>query len=827
MGKYNKKLLLCLGLFGLLSVTACGPTSNPTSNPTTNPTTTTTSPTTTVPTTTTSDQPTTPDKGVLEGEVPAGHIYNVGDQFYDFSLTSTLNETYVLSEVLKEKKLVVVNFFASWCGPCVAELPVMQEVYEEYKEDVEIIAMSAEMSDTLTLLHSKFVEKMNLTFPVGLDITDLYSHFRATGIPVSVIIDRYGTITEIHHTSIPYKSDWVKIFTKYLADNYVQPDFDNPVDPDQPDEPEGPQKPDKTMPSSSEIEAAINDSSYPFGYMNAPESDIEYNWPWLIDSKTNSIYPSNSGIDGSYSIIRSQFEVTDPENNVLAFDYTSSTEKNYDALYVLIDGVIVQKISGSVRDWKTCYAYVPTEEGSYELTLIYQKDSESSVGDDIVHVKNMRFVSVDEIVEDMYIQRPAATKYDENTKKYTKYVDLVLNNEDGYYHVESADGPLLLAELINATRWSDELTPFLVVSNGGSVIDGIDYYDVVIEYCAYAQNNGTGLTPVSEELKDALVAITNKYGDDPSENQWKELCYYYSAYGPTAEEFPSPIVGLTVKDPIKGEVGEPISVTFDTIVVPRGKYIEFTPTETGAYSFTTDTITGTFGSVYDENFELIVQSTDYTYNKITAEEPDLNIEMYAYLEANKTYYFRVAYSVVEELGTFTVLIDKVGETHEQLLLASDSTAFTTDGEDFDLEGEVGIISRNIPYEIDEDGYYRHVRKDGTLGSYVYADFISNSSMFFSYGKPISIKKLVELGGANLDWGVNEDAPDTETGVEDLTEEFEYYIELSESQESPLIPVDIELAGLLQKLMDYYSFYGVKDSWMKLCFYYEYFGPSSK
>ena len=100
-------------------------------------------------------------------------------------------------------------------------------------------------------------------------------------------------------------------------------------------------------------------------------------------------------------------------------------------------------------------------------------------------------------------------------------------------------------------------------------------------------------------------------------------------------------------------------------------------------------------------------------------------------------------------------------------------------------------------------------------------------MFFSYGKPISIKKLVELGGAYLDWGVNEDAPLTETGVEDLTEEFEYYIELSESQDSPLIPVNVELAGLLQTLMDYYSFYGVKDSWMKLCFYYDYFGPSSK
>ena len=820
MGKLNNKLLLCLGCLGLLTITACGPTSNPTTNPTT-------TPTTSVPTTEPTTQPSTPDKTVLEGSVPAGHIYNVGDQFYDFSVTSTKNETYVLSEVLKEKKLVVVNFFASWCGPCVAELPVMEEVYQAYKDKVEIIAMSAEMSDTLSLLNTKFVEKMNLTFPVGLDITDIYSHFRATGIPVSAIIDRYGTITEIHETSIPYKADWVKIFEKYIGDDYVQPDFENPVDPDVPDVPAGPQKPNKTMPESSEIEATINDSSYPFGYMNAPESDLEYNWPWLIDSQTSSIYPSNTGIDGSYSIIRSKFEVTDVENNVLAFDYTSSTEKNYDVLYVMIDGVIVQRISGSVRDWKTCYAYVPTEEGSYELTLVYQKDSETNVGDDIVYVRNMRFCSVDEIVEDMYIQRPAATKYDENTNKYTQYVDLVLNNEDGYYHVESVDGPLLLAELINTTRWSNELSPFLIASNGGAVVDGVDYTDIVIEYCAHSQNNATGFTPVNQELKDALVALTNKYGDDPSENQWKELCYYYSAYGPTVEQFPSPIAGLSMKDPIKGEVGELIPVTFDTIVVPRGKYIQFTPTETGAYTFTTDTVNGTFGSVYDENYQLIEQSTDYTYNKITSENPDLNIELYAYLEENKTYYFRVAYSVVEEMGTFNVLINRVGDTYENLVLASDSTAFTTSSEDFDLE-DIEIISRNVPYEIDQDGYYRHVRDDGTIGSYIYVDFIRNSSMFFSYGKPISIKTFVEYGGAVLDWGVNEDAPSTETGIEDLTEELEYYIELAESQEdSTLIPVNVELAGLLQRLMDYHSFYGVKDSWMKLCFYYDYFGPSSK
>lgn len=819
MKKITKKLTCVLSLLALIGVTACGPTTSPTEAPTTQ------APTTETPTT---EAPSVPD-GVLEGNPDRNYIYKLGDQIHDITLVDTNLDEHKLSKILESKKMVVVNFFASWCGPCAAEMPVMEEVYNQYKDDMEILALSCEVSDTLSLLDKNFVQRYSLTFPIGLDAMDRYNNFDNGGyVPLTAIVDRYGTIVEIHSSSIPLKSDWVKIVEKYIGDDYVQPEFDDDItiSPDEPNEDVGPTKPDVEMPSSEAIEATINDDSYNFGYSNVTGDDAEYNWPWLISEEKNAIYPSNSEVEGSYSIINSTFTVTDIEKQVLAFDYITSTEEKYDCLYVLIDGVIVATLSGLNPDWQTCYAYVPLEAGTYQLSLAYRKDADTSVGDDIVYVRNMRFVSVNDIDVDMHIQRPAATGYDVATGKYTEYQTLVLNENDGYYHVNEANGPLILADLTRVTRWSNELTPYLIVANGNGVIDGVDYEQIVTDYASYSSNNSLTLTPVNEDLKEALVAITNKYGDDPSENQWQELCYYYSAYGPTAEELPSPITGLTMRDPILGETEKAIPVTFDTILVPRGKYIGFVAPETGAYRFTTDALSGTYGSVYNDEYEVIEVSTEYTHNKITTDFENENIEMYAYLEANQTYYFRIAYSIVEELGTFNAYINYVGETYEFLVLASDSTAFTTAGDEFDNIEDMEIISVNVDYEI-IDGYYYHVREDGSIGSPIYADLVGMSSLFFLQEGRISIERLLELGGGVLTWYTDE----TETEVYeviDVTEDLQKYIDLSKENTdgTTLIPVNEELASLLQHLMDYYTFYGVKDSWMKLCFYYDYFGPMS-
>ena len=77
---------------------------------------------------------------VTDGELSSTQL-GLGDVMYDFTVMKTDGEEITLSEVLKEKKLVVLNFWYTTCSWCMEEFPVMNEVYEEYKDDVEIIAL--------------------------------------------------------------------------------------------------------------------------------------------------------------------------------------------------------------------------------------------------------------------------------------------------------------------------------------------------------------------------------------------------------------------------------------------------------------------------------------------------------------------------------------------------------------------------------------------------------------------------------------------------------------------------------------------------------------
>ena len=65
----------------------------------------------------------------------------VGDVMYDFTVTNSDGEKVVLSEVLADKELVLLNFWYTTCSWCMQEFPVMADVYQQYSEDVAIIAL--------------------------------------------------------------------------------------------------------------------------------------------------------------------------------------------------------------------------------------------------------------------------------------------------------------------------------------------------------------------------------------------------------------------------------------------------------------------------------------------------------------------------------------------------------------------------------------------------------------------------------------------------------------------------------------------------------------
>ena len=95
-------------------------------------------------------------------------------------------------------KVILMNFWATWCGPCRAEIPALVELQEQYKDDLVILGLSVD--DTAEKLLPYAAEfKMNYPVLVGNGREDVQEAFGPLfGIPVSVIIGRDGVIAKKH-----------------------------------------------------------------------------------------------------------------------------------------------------------------------------------------------------------------------------------------------------------------------------------------------------------------------------------------------------------------------------------------------------------------------------------------------------------------------------------------------------------------------------------------------------------------------------------------------------------------------------------------------------
>lgn len=105
---------------------------------------------------------------------------------------------------------VLINFWATWCGPCRLEMPHLQEAYEEHKDKgFTVIAIDAKIDDGREAVLA-FVDELNLTFPVVKDATgDVETNkYNVVGYPTSVFIDRNGIIQYVHRG--PMTKDFIE-----------------------------------------------------------------------------------------------------------------------------------------------------------------------------------------------------------------------------------------------------------------------------------------------------------------------------------------------------------------------------------------------------------------------------------------------------------------------------------------------------------------------------------------------------------------------------------------------------------------------------------------
>jgi len=114
----------------------------------------------------------------------------------DFTLQTADGKTYTLSAL--RGQAVLVNVWATWCPPCRAEMPSIEKMYQEYKEQgLVVLAVNATYEDE-PLAIVPFVEEHNLTFPILLDEQgSVSSLYQVRALPSSFFIDREGMIKEV------------------------------------------------------------------------------------------------------------------------------------------------------------------------------------------------------------------------------------------------------------------------------------------------------------------------------------------------------------------------------------------------------------------------------------------------------------------------------------------------------------------------------------------------------------------------------------------------------------------------------------------------------
>ena len=127
------------------------------------------------------------------GEIPATRVRCLAP---DFTLLNEAGEFVSLSDF--RGKAVLVNLWASWCTPCQREMPAMQNVYDQYKEQGFVVLAVNVTSQDSRANAIAFAESLNLTFPILFDVNgEVALAYQMRAFPSSYFIGIDGIIQEV------------------------------------------------------------------------------------------------------------------------------------------------------------------------------------------------------------------------------------------------------------------------------------------------------------------------------------------------------------------------------------------------------------------------------------------------------------------------------------------------------------------------------------------------------------------------------------------------------------------------------------------------------
>jgi peroxiredoxin len=127
----------------------------------------------------------------------------IGETMPDFSVVDLTGKTVKFSDVTRDKKVVLLNFWASWCGPCRVEMPGFEKLYNEQKGNGFALIAIAEDKERSKL--DEYLKKKPVSFLVLLDSDNVVAkQFKIEGLPTNVLIGEGGKVRQVEEGVQPY-----------------------------------------------------------------------------------------------------------------------------------------------------------------------------------------------------------------------------------------------------------------------------------------------------------------------------------------------------------------------------------------------------------------------------------------------------------------------------------------------------------------------------------------------------------------------------------------------------------------------------------------------
>lgn len=127
-----------------------------------------------------------------------GSVAHAGEKVVDFTLKSNQGKNIRMSDL--RGQVVMLNFWASWCGPCVQEFPYLEKIYQRYgNAGFTLLGVNIDNTEEQAM---SFLKGRDASFPIVFDpdlkVRNAYKKFE--GMPLSIFVDCDGNIEAIHRS---------------------------------------------------------------------------------------------------------------------------------------------------------------------------------------------------------------------------------------------------------------------------------------------------------------------------------------------------------------------------------------------------------------------------------------------------------------------------------------------------------------------------------------------------------------------------------------------------------------------------------------------------